>query len=430
LQGRVALRRVSREELVGVARRGAERYAGVEERVRSIIREVAERGDAALYEYLERFHGVRGRGVRLSEEEVEEAAGSVDRSVAEALRAAYERVESVARRMVPGDVVVETAPGLTVRVSYKPVARLGVYVPRGGASYPSTAVMVVAAARAAGVESIAVASPPGPDGSLDPAIVYAAGLGGVREFYRLGGAYAAAALALGTESVGRVDMIAGPGGAWFTAAKKLLYGTVGVDMLAGPTELVVVADGSVDASLVAWDMAAQAEHSPDTLVGVIALDEGYIEEVEAELGRIVSELPTGDTVRASLQRSGFAYRAGSLEEALEMVNMMAPEHLYVASNKVDSRIVSRLVRNVGAVTVGEWAAPAISDYTAGSNHVLPTDGWARFRGGLSPLDFLKPIYIVEASEEGFKASCRDAVKLAHYEGLPGHAGSLKARGCK
>ncbi len=424
------LRRASSpSEVLGLARAGRDRYSAIESRVAEIIRDVMERGDEALLDYLRRFHGVEGLPVRLGEDEVERLASSVEPEVARALEVEAERVEAVAKSMVPGEVSVETVEGVRVTVAYKPVERLGVYVPRGKASYPSTAVMIVATARAAGVKGVAVASPPDERGALDPAIVYAAYMLGVREFYRLGGAYAAAALALGTASVRRVDMLAGPGGAWFTAAKKLLYGTVGIDMLAGPTELLVVADGTVDPRIVAWDMAAQAEHSADTLVGLIALSDGYIERVEMELADIIDGLETGDTVKASLERSGFAYVAGSLEEALRLADEVAPEHLYVASSEVDGRTVKSMVSNVGSVSVGPWSAPALSDYTAGSNHVLPTDGWARFRGGLSVLDFLKPVYIVEADARGFKASCGDAVKLAVREGLPGHAGSLMARGC-
>ena len=422
-------RAASAEEAVSLARRGRERYAAIEDKVKAIIDDVAKRGDKALYDYLERFHGVRGLPVRLSEEEVTRYANLVDESVAAALKDAARSAESVARAMLPSEVTVETWPGVRVIVAYRPIERLGVYVPRGGASYPSTAVMVLAAAKAAGVRSVAVASPPGSDGSLDPAIVYAATIFDVREFYRLGGAYAAAALALGTESVPKVDMIAGPGGAWFTAAKKLLYGVTGIDMIAGPTELVVVADGSIEPELVAWDLAAQAEHSSDTLIGLVALEEDYISAVEAKLEEIASNLPTGSIIRESISRSGFAYVARSVEEALQLSNDIAPEHLYIAIDDADLEYVLRLVRNVGAVTVGRWAAPALSDYTAGSNHVLPTDGWARFRGGLSVLDFLKPVYLVEATREGFAKSCGSAVNLAEYEGLPGHAGSLKVRRC-
>lgn len=428
---RIRLRRFSSaSELLAAVRAGRDRYAAVEARVREIIRDVAERGDDALYSYLEKFHGVTGLSIRLSEDEVESALERLDPAVARALEEEADRVKSVAESMTPRPVSVETAPGLTVKVAYRPVERLGVYVPRGAASYPSTAVMVVATARVAGVNEIAVASPPASDGSLDPAIVYAASILGVREFYRLGGAYAAAALALGTESVRRVDMLAGPGGAWFTAAKKILYGMVGIDMLAGPTELLVIADGSVEPRIVAWDLAAQAEHSPDTMVGLIALDNDYISRVESELERIADSLPTGDTIIASVNESGFSFKANSLNEALDLADSIAPEHLYIASRDLDGDTVARLVRNAGTVTVGLWAAPALSDYTAGSNHVLPTDAWARFRGGLSVLDFLKPIYIVESNELGFSSSCRNAVILAEYEGLPGHAGSLKARGCR
>lgn len=401
----------------------------LEGKVKSIVDEVERLGDEALARYLERFHGVRGVPVSVEDWEFDEAYKLVEGDVVEAMREAYGRALEASRAARPGDVEVETAPGVRVGISFKPVGRVGVYAPAGRARYPSTALMVAAAARAAGVGELYLSSPPTRGASPDPYVLVAADIAGYRRVYRLGGAYAAAAMALGTESVARVDVLSGPGGAWFTEAKRILSARVGVDVIAGPTELFIIADGSVEASWVAWDLAAQAEHSPDSFIVVASQDRGYLERVLAEVESIASRVGTGETILEALSRGGYVVAVRDLRDAVELANEVAPEHVYIAVDGSEAWELASRIFNAGAVTVGPYAAPALNDYSTGANHVLPTGGWARVQGGLSPLSFLRPVYTVEVDREGFRRSCGPAETLAAAEGLPAHAGSLRVRGC-
>ncbi|MEB3773791.1 MAG: histidinol dehydrogenase [Desulfurococcales archaeon] len=399
----------------------------VERRVESIIRDVKERGDEALLEYLREFHGLNGEGIIVDEDEVLRAYDRVPPGVIRALEDLMDRVYTVSKSLVPPSVDVETAEGVKVSVKWMPVGSAGLYAPGGRASYPSSVIMAGAAAKAAGVGKLYLSSPPR-GREVDPGILVAADIVGVRRVYRLGGAYAAAAMALGTETVERVDLIAGPGGIWFTVAKKLLYGVTGIDFLAGPTELFILADGSVDASWLAWDIAAQAEHSPDTLVILASPNAGYLDEVLDRLERVVASTPTGEVVRSSLESNGLVLDLDSMDDGVNAVNEAAPEHLYLAVSGGEDLLPR--IRNAGSISIGAYTPPALTDYSTGANHILPTMGWARFRGGLTPLDFLKAVYINTASKDGFFNICRGAVELGFYEGLYSHARSIIERGCR
>ena len=393
----------------------------------SIIESVKTRGDSALIEYLRDYHGTTSP-VRVDESEVEEAYRSVPQRLIDALDKVKERIEKVARDTLPRGSESMLYPGLITGVKYEPVERVGVYAPGGLASYPSTVLMTGIPARVAGVKELYLATPPEENGRVDPLVLVAADMVGYDEIYRLGGAYAAAALALGTETVKKVDMIAGPGGKWFTAAKALLYGRVGVDFLAGPTELFIVADGSIEASWVAWDIAAQAEHSPDTTVILAVTSEDYADRVIEELSRIVARLETRGVVEESISRRGLVLLVEDLDEALRAANEYAPEHLYIAVENPSYRLLSQ-ARNTGMITLGPYAPPALADYSTGANHVLPTMGWPRFTGGLTPACFLKPIYYVFTLRDGFRSACREAVLLSDWEGLKAHKMSVYVRGC-
>ncbi|MEB3779183.1 MAG: histidinol dehydrogenase [Desulfurococcales archaeon] len=403
--------------------------SNLESKVKGIIREVLVGGDKALVDYLERFHRVRGRPLKVEEWEVEEAYKRVGEKAVETIKLLYNKAATVAERLKPPSVTIDTWPGVRVIVEYKPVKRVGIYVPAGNASYPSTVIMTVSAARAAGVDELYLSSPPRSDGGIDPYILVAADIGGVNAVYRLGGAYAAAAMAIGTESVEKVDMIAGPGGAWFTTAKRLLSEYVGVDFIAGPTELLIIADGSVDAEWVAWDIAAQAEHSEDTFIVLASTSRDYVRSVLDWLEYIVDKVDRGSVIANALSNGGYAVIVNDVMEAVEIADVIAPEHVYVASSKPEAPLIARQIRNAGSISVGPYSPPALSDYSTGSNHVLPTGGWARVRGGLTPLDFLKPVYINLSSGRGFKEACFPAFFMARVEGLSSHAYSLKVRGC-
>jgi histidinol dehydrogenase len=392
-------------------------------KARKIISNVSEQGDKALLEYLAEFHGIREPRINVEEWEIDEAYKKTDPSIIDALESIKSRVEQVSKKLLPGRAEIMVSKGLLVGVKWMPVEKVGIYGPAGNARYPSSVIMAGVPAYVAGSSFISVSTPPiDGRGSVDPGILVASDMIGAEKIYRLGGAYAAAAMALGTESVARVDKIAGPGGKWFTAAKTVVSQYTGIDMLAGPTELVVVADGSVNPGWVALDLAAQAEHSTDTTVYLVSTSEEYMDRVNEALNEIqaIREYP--------LIERGYGVIVDNLKDAVSVVGEIAPEHLYIAVRE-PPRDILEWEWNAGLITLGEYSAPALSDYSTGANHILPTGGSARYRGGLTPLDFLRPMYYVYTLEEGFKKACREAVVLSEAEGLFLHSKSIRVRGC-
>ncbi len=392
-------------------------------KAREIIDKVSLLGDTALVEYLEEFHGIRDPRITIEQWEIDEAYRLVGREVAESLETIKSRVEQVSRELKPSESEVMISKGLIVGVKWRPIEKVGIYAPAGNARYPSSVIMAGVPAYTAGSQYLTVSSPPvSSDGRLDPTVLVAADLIGAERIYRLGGAYATAAMALGTETVTRVDKITGPGGKWFTAAKALVSQYTGIDMLAGPTELVVVADGSVEPSWVALDLAAQAEHSSDTAIYLVSDNEDYISRVDSKLAEIkanMSQLLIGNS---------YAIIVKDLRDAVSVVKEISPEHLYIAMRD-PPRDILEWEWSTGLVTLGEYSAPALSDYSTGANHILPTGGSARYRGGLTPLDFTRPVYYVYTLRDGFKEACREAAILSEAEGLFLHSRSIRARGC-
>ena len=388
-----------------------------------IISKVSTLGDNALLEYLSEYHGITNPRIIVEEWEFDEAYREAGDNVITALETVKSRVEQVAEQILPREVEAMVSRGLIVGVKWRPVEKVGIYAPVGRARYPSSVIMAGVPAYTAGSKCITVSSPPvTKEGKLDPAILVASDIIGAKRVYRLGGAYAAAAMALGTESVTRVDKIAGPGGKWFTAAKAIVSRFTGVDMLAGPTELAIVSDGSVNPKWVALDLAAQAEHSNDTAVYLISTREDYVSRVDEELARIA--------VEAGFPSKGRAYAVivDDIKEAVSVVREISPEHLYLAV-KDPPRDILEWEWSTGLVALGEYSAPALSDYSTGANHILPTGGSARYRGGLTPLDFMRPVYYVYSLKDGFKKSCREAMLLSEAEGLLLHSKSISVRGC-
>jgi len=394
-------------------------------RVREVIEDVKARGDEAIRDFYESFYRIpRDTPIVIGEEEFEEALSKVSSRLTEALEEAASRIKEVASRQLPPSLVLYDVSGALVGVAWRPVESVGVYVPGGGAAYPSTALMTVIPALAAGVQEVAVATPPGEEGEANPAVLAALSIAGVRRAYRVGGAHAAAAMAYGTETVPRVCKIIGPGGSWFTAAKLALTGVVDMEFPAGPTELVVLADSSADPRLVAHDMAAQAEHGSDSFIALVTTSERVAKEALSWLSKLVEELPRGGVVQEALDKSGAVILADSIDEAIELVNEIAPEHLELLVEDPWS-VVSK-VRNAGSVSVGHATPPALVDYMLGSNHVLPTYSWAKARGGLTVLDYMKPIY-VNAAGKLPSHLYEKAALIAREEGLEAHAQSIEAR---
>jgi histidinol dehydrogenase len=390
--------------------------------VQAILDRVREGGDAALRELGAGFGELVPERLRVDPEAVAAAPGLLEPEVREALRAAARNVEAVARAefdVIARAAVSELPEGQTVEVRREPVAAAGVYAPGGRAAYPSSALMCCIPAQIAGVGRIAVASPPGAGGRPNAAVLAACAIAGVDEVYAVGGAQAIAALAFGTDSIRTVDVVAGPGNRYVTEAKRLLFGRVGVDGVAGPSELVVVADGTANPDWVALDVCAQAEHGDDTLLAVISPDGALLDRVTELVGELASERPTVAAAPLAL------VEATGLEAALELADAIAPEHLEMAFQGADA--TAARARIAGAVFVCSGGATAFGDYAAGSNHVLPTGGAARFGGPLGPGAFMRRASVVSVPGAAARELAPHVTALATAEGLPVHGESAEAR---
>ena len=393
--------------------------------MRAIIAAVRERGDEALRELTERFDGAAPDRLTVSAAEIAEAAARTPPEVRDALAAAAANVEAYHRHQLLDDVVYERA-GITVTERHLPVRRAGCYVPGGRAAYPSTLLMTTVPARVAGVEEVAVCVPPGPYGRIADVTLAAAAAAGVDEVHPVGGAQAVAALAYGTESIAAVDVIVGPGNAYVALAQREVSGAVGVlAAFAGPSEVVVVADADADPAFAAADVILQAEHGPDGLAWLVTWDAATADAVEAEVARQADRADRRAEISATLRNSGYSVLCSGPEQALEVVDEIAPEHLELMV--ADPEALVPRVRNAGAVFCGPWAPASLGDYAAGPNHVLPTDGTARFAGALGVRDFLKSMHVVSADRAGLEALAPHVIALAEAEGLTAHADSVRLR---
>jgi histidinol dehydrogenase len=404
-----------------IGRELSPRRAAPREDVAEILAAVRERGDAAVLDFTERFDRAElgPEGLLVDPREVEASIGILESAVLAGLKMAAQNVRTVAEAQLRDAVAVELPEGQQVQLADVPVRRVGVYVPGGRAAYPSTVVMCAVTARAAGVAEIAVCAPPGPEGRAHPVILAACTLCGVSEVYRMGGAQAIAALAYGTETVPAVDVIVGPGNAWVTEAKRQVYGTVGIDGLAGPSELLVIASAGADAELIALDLLAQAEHGEDSPLWLLSPDAGLVDAVLAEVERMAPQRPS--VADAELQ----APPVSGLAEALRLAERIAPEHLELVGAEAEE-LADRVTR-AGCVFVGPGAGTAFGDYVAGSNHVLPTGGAARFQSALSPATFLRRMARVSLPADAPASLAPAGAALARAEGFPVHAESMERR---
>lgn len=397
-----------------LARRNAA-YERAMPAARRIVEGVRKGGDAALRRYVAKFDGnSQPDKLRISPEEMQDALETISPPVERALRTAARNIRAFAERQKPKDWNFAPASGVVVGQRIRPIGNVGCYVPSGRYPLPSTLLMTAIPAQVAGVERIVVVSPrPAPE------TLAAAALLGITEFYRLGGAHAIAALAYGTKSIARVDKIVGPGNAFVTAAKKLVAFDCAIDMLAGPTEIVVTSENG-NADEIAADLVAQAEHDPDAEAIFITTNAALAQTVVASVKQRVR---TNSTAAEAIARNGAAIVASSLDEARAITNAIAPEHL-----TVDSTEDLAWVKNAGSVFIGRFSAQPLGDYVSGPNHTLPTCGLARVRGGLSVMDFLKVITVQEYTPEGLRRLGPAAIALAEAEGLRGHAEAIRARG--
>jgi histidinol dehydrogenase len=393
----------------------------VEDDVRAIVAQVRREGDAALVSLTERFDGVALplAGLRVARAEVERAVDALAAEVRVGLETAIANVEAVARAQVRAPVAVELPEGQVVEVDELPVRRAGIYVPAGRAAYPSTLVMAAIAARAAEVAEVAVCAAPGPDEDVHPAILGACGLCGVDEVYRVGGAQAVAALAYGTDTVAPVDVIAGPGNRWVQEAKRQVAGLVGIDGIAGPSELVIVADGGQDAEPLALDLMAQAEHGPDSLVAILSPERELLDAVRGAVEALAAERPSVTDAPLAL------VQVATVGRAVRLADELAPEHLQLVGP--ESVAAAGDVRAAGCVFVGASAATAFGDYVAGSNHILPTGGAARFQSAVSAATFRRRMARVSLPGEAAARLAAKGAPLARAEGFPVHAESMERR---
>ncbi|HYB43993.1 MAG TPA: histidinol dehydrogenase [Candidatus Methylomirabilis sp.] len=399
----------------------------VHRRVAEILAAVRQKGDAALLEFTERFDGIsmKPEELAVSAAEFEAAAGRLDEATARSLRYAADRIERFHRACAPRSWSTEDANGSRLGQEVRPLDRVAIYVPGGRAAYPSTVLMTALPARVAGVRDIVLVSPPGADRSLNPAVLAAARIAGVTEAYRIGGAQAIAALAYGTETVQRVDKIVGPGNIYVALAKAQVFGEVGIDMVAGPSEVVVVADEGADAAFAAADLLAQSEHDPMARAVLLTPSARLIEAVAAEAERQLATLPRGEIARRALEANGALVLTASLPQAIELVNRLAPEHLELLVADPGAWLPE--VRSAGAVFLGRFTPEVVGDYVAGPNHVLPTAGTARFSSALGTEDFVKRMSVIECSPEGLREAGPHVAELARVEGLQGHGAAATLR---
>ena len=405
-----------REVWEGLLRGRSKQLSEAEEVVAPILEAVRDRGDAALIEYARKLDALKGRTVRLSGSQLQAARSGLPDKVAAAVRVAASRIRAYAERQMPSEWMEPAGQGIELGQLVRPVDSVGAYIPGGRYPLPSTVMMTAVPAQVAGVERIAVASP-----NPSSVTVGTAALLGLDEVYAVGGAQAIAALAFGTESIPRVDRIVGPGNAYVAAAKKMLAGEAGIDFVAGPTEIVLVFEDGEPRALAA-DMLAQAEHDVDAAAVLITPSRRLAAAVAAEIERQIRTLPTREVAAESIRNYGVAIVADSLEEACEIANRFAPEHLSVSES-----VPLDAIRNAGSVFVGMWSPEAIGDYAAGPNHVLPTGGNSRLRGGLSVLDFVKIVSVQKLSDQGLRELAPTVATLARAEGLEAHARSVEAR---
>ncbi len=396
-----------------------------EEKVAQILERVRREGDAALLSLTEAFDGVRPDPLRIPEARLRECWEALPSPLRQALELAHARVLRFHEAQRPGDLHLQGPHGETLGRRWRPVERAGLYVPGGRASYPSTVLMNVIPARVAGVERIVMVTPPGRDGEPNPTVLAAAHLAGVREVYRVGGAQAIAALAWGTESLPRVDVISGPGNLWVTLAKKAVYGRVGIDSLAGPSEVLVIADHTARPEQVAADLMAQAEHDP--LAAAILLTTS--EELAAAVPRAVAEQlvdhPRAAIVRQALTDWGLIVVCDDLDTAARLSDGFAPEHLELLVEHPEP--LAERIHHAGAIFLGPFSPEAVGDYLAGPNHTLPTGGTARFAGALSVETFLRHTSLIGFTRAALEATGEAVIALARSEGLHSHAESVRRR---
>ena len=416
------LRRLSTKDrsfegkLKALTRYDAAQDPTVQKAVRTILADVRKRGDAAVRAYTKKFDGVSPREFELTADLVD----AIPREQADALRAAHRRIKAFHERQLQKSWDFTDADGTRLGQQVSPLERVGLYVPGGKAAYPSSVLMNAVPAKVAGVRELVMASP-----NPNPLVLAAAALAGVDRVLGIGGAQAIGALAYGTRSIARVDKIVGPGNAYVAEAKRQVFGEVGIDMVAGPSEILVIADGSAPPEWVAMDLFSQAEHDESAQAILLCPDENYLDAVAVAIGRLIGEMPRRKVIEASLKARGALILTRDLEEACAVANRIAPEHLELAVQDPEKLLAH--VKTAGAIFLGRWSSEAIGDYCAGPNHVLPTAGTARFSSPLGVYDFQKRTSLISVSRSGAETLGKLAAVLAEGEGLSAHKRAAEMR---
>ncbi len=398
----------------------------VDASVKDIISKVKQDGDKALVEFAQKFDKaeLNLRGLRVKPEEIKEAYTQVSKDQIFALKSIKEKVEVFQKQLLTQKSVKTLTDSISVETVLRPIESVGCYVPGGQAAYPSTLIMTAVPAKVAGVPRIVVCSPSDSLGKVNPLVLVAADICGVDEVFRVGGAQAIAALAYGTKTIKPVRKIVGPGSKYVTAAKVLVSTDVAIDMPAGPSEVLILADESADARFIAYDMVSQAEHGGDSVAGLITTSENVALQVQDYLSKICASAERGDKVSASLEKFGFIITCSSIDQAVNLVNQFAAEHLEVMAANA-KELAEKLV--AGLILIGAYSPVALSDYGSGTNHVLPTGGFAQSFSGLSVSDFMRRVSIVESSRTGLE-KVKDTLKvLTQAENLPNHYKAIEAR---
>lgn len=394
-------------------------------RVAKIISTVKAQGDSALFNYTKQFDGAQLNGLRVSEQEITEARGVVGESFIQALKDAQENITKFHEGQKQTSWFMGEKNGVFLGQKITALERVGVYIPGGKAAYPSTVLMNVIPAKLAGVPSISIVTPPQTDGSVNPYVLAAAYETGVDHIYKVGGAQAVGALAYGTETIDKVNKIVGPGNTYVAQAKKMVYGDVSIDMIAGPSEICVVADETANPRFVAADLLSQAEHDEEASAICITTSERLAMEIQTEVTRQTASLERKEIVQVSLENHGRMIVCASLTDAFELVNEIAPEHLQLMIKEPYDHL--HAVKNAGAIFLGNYSPEALGDYFAGPNHTLPTNGTAAFASPLGVYDFVKKSSVINYTQDALSAAADSIVTLAEAEGLTAHANAIRVR---
>ncbi|WP_397539884.1 histidinol dehydrogenase [Rummeliibacillus pycnus] len=396
------------------------------ETVRQVLADVREKGDAAVKAYSKKWDGIALDSLRVTEQEIKEAVASLDSQLVQDLTEAASNIRLYHEQQKRNGYQLNLANGSWLGQRILPIASVGLYVPGGSAAYPSSVLMNVIPAQVAGVERIVLATPCNQDGKLPAAVLTAASILGIEEIYKMGGAQAIGALAYGTETIQAVDKITGPGNIFVALAKREVFGEVAIDMIAGPSEIAIIADESAYADEIAADLLSQAEHDAMACPILVTTCEHLAENVQAQVEEQLQSLPRMAIAKQSVENFGRIYIAESMQQAIQAINQLAPEHLEIVT--VDAQKVSEQIQNAGAIFLGRYSSEPVGDYFAGTNHVLPTNSTARFASGLNVDDFIKKTSVVYYTEKTWAENSPKIARLARLEGLEGHARAVESRG--